>query len=169
MTLQEYMDSLPKDQQFKVAIKLTKLVLPIWEEYAENNKTSYSDTVVGLTHSVNKNLLRYTVHSVEKYVETTFLLKPMIKNTELIVLKNNFSDPIVALQDLEWELPHPVLMAFYSIHNLLDAALGKEKTVFDESTIYVTVNQAIDALESSTLLTTEEIKTLLYNSNRRQH
>ena len=58
-------------------------------------------------------------------------------------------------------------MAFYSIHNLLDAALGKERTVFDETTMYVTVNQAIDALESSKSFTTEEIKIMLYNNNGR--
>jgi len=49
-------------------------------------------------------------------------------------------------------------MAFYSIHNLLDAALGKERTVFDETTIYVTINQAIDALEGSKSFTTDQIK-----------
>jgi len=49
----------------------------------------------------------------------------------------------------------------------LDAALGKERTVFDETTIYVTINHAIDALESSKSFTTEEIKIKLYNNNGR--
>ena len=167
MTLKGYIDSLPQDQQYKLAIRLTKLVLPIWEDYAGNNKTTYRDTVVGLTHVVDKNLLRSTVYSVEKYLKAIFVLKPIIKYSELNVLKGRFSDPVVALQDLDWELPNPVLMAFYSIHNLLDAVLGKEATAFDESMIYVTVNQAIQALESSKLYTTEEIKSILYNNNGR--
>jgi hypothetical protein len=161
MGLQEYIDSLPKDKQFNLAIMLAKLMLPIWEEYAERNTTTYKDTVVGLTHSVNKNLLRSTVCSIEKYIAANPLLKTIIKNTQLKILKSEFGDPIVALKDFDWELPYEVQTAFYSAHNLLDAALGKERTVFDEPTIYVAINQAIDALESSKSLTMDEIRALL--------
>lgn len=167
MTLQEYVDSLPKRQQFQLAIKLTKKVLPIWENFAKTNKTTYRDSVVGLTHSINKELLRKTIYSVEKYFESNFLLKSIIKNTQLKLLKQEFQEPIVAFQDLDWELPYEVLMTFYSIHNLLNVALDNERTVFDETIIYVTVNQAIDALESSKSFTTDEIKNLLYNENGR--
>jgi hypothetical protein len=167
MTLQEYTDNLPNDQQFSLAIRLTKLVIPIWEKYADSNTTTYRDTVVGLTHSVNKNLLRKTVSSVEEYFGAIPLLKPIIRNTQLKFYKSEFREPIVALQDDDWKLPNEVLMAFYSIRNLLDLALGKDKTGFDESTIYVIVNQAIDALESSQSFSTEEIRDMLYNENGR--
>jgi hypothetical protein len=79
-------------------------------------------------------------------------------------LSRQFSDPILALQDLDWELPYEVERTFYAVHNLLDSVLGKEKTVFNGTTIYVTINQAIDAIESSKLLSETEIKEMLYEN-----
>jgi hypothetical protein len=164
MTLEEHIDNLPKDKQFDIAIRLTRLALPIWNKYAKKNELTYHDTVVGLQHSVNRTLLKNTIDAVEKYISTNIIGKAIMKNTALISLSRQFSDPIVALQDLDWELPNEIKRTFYSVHNLLDSALGKEKTVFNETTIYVTINQAIDALSSSKLMTEEEIREILYDN-----
>ena len=164
MTLEEHIDNLPKDKQFDIAIRLTRLALPIWNKYAKKNELTYHDTVVGLQHSVNRTLLKNTIDAVEKYISTNIIGKAIMKNTALISLSRQFSDPIVALQDLDWELPNEIERTFYSVHNLLDSALGKEKTVFNETTIYVTINQAIDALSSSKLMTEEEIREILYDN-----
>ena len=163
MTLEEYIENLPKDKQFDIAIRLTKLLLPIWDRYADKNKLTYRDTVVGLNHSVDRTLLKNTIDAVEKYISTNLINKVIIKNTDLLSLSRQFSDPIVALQDIDWELPKEVEKTFYAVHNLLDAALGKEMLVFNESTIYVTINQAIDALDSSKTMTKEEIRKVLYD------
>ena len=164
MTLEEHIDNLPKDKQFDIAIRLTRLALPIWDKYAKKNELTYRDTVVGLQHSVNRTLLKNTIDAVEKYISTNIIGKAIMKNTALISLSRQFSDPIVALQDLDWELPNEIERTFYSVHNLLDSALGKEKTVFNETTIYVTINQAIDALSSSKLMTEAEIREILYDN-----
>ena len=163
MTLEEHIDNLPKDKQFDIAIRLTRLALPIWNKYAKKNELTYHDTVVGLQHSVNRTLLKNTIDAVEKYISTNIIGKAIMKNTALISLSRQFSDPIVALQDLDWELPNEIKKTFYSVHNLLDSVLGKEKTVFNEKTIYVTINQAIDALLSSKLMTEKEIRKILYD------
>jgi hypothetical protein len=164
MTLEEHIDNLPKDKRFDIAIRLTRLALPIWDKYAEKNELTYRDTIVGLQHSVNRALLKDTIDAVEKYVSTNIIGKAIIKITDLESLSRQFSDPIVALQDLDWELPNEIERTFYSVHNLLDSALGKEKTVFKETTIYVTINQAIDALSSSKLMTEAEIREILYDN-----
>jgi hypothetical protein len=164
MTLQEHIDSLTKDKQFDIAIRLTRLTLPIWEKYADKNELNYRDTVVGLQHSVDKNLLKNTIDAVEKYFSTNKINKAIIKNIDLLSFDKQFSDPIVALQDTDWELPNEVERTFYAVHNLLDAAIGKERTVFNEATIYVTINQAIDALDSSKTLTEEKINEILYEN-----
>ena len=65
------------------------------------------------------------------------------------------------MQDCDWELPDEVFKTFYSVHNLLDSLVGKKQTVFGESTIYVSINQAIDAIEKSKTLTLEEINAIL--------
>jgi hypothetical protein len=164
MTLEEHVDNLPKDKRFDIAIRLTRSALPAWDKYAEKNELTYRDTVVGLQHSVNKALLKNTIDAVEKYISTNIIGKAIIKNTTLLSLSRQFSDHILALQDLDWELPNEIERIFYSVYNLLDSALGKEKTVFNETTIYVTINQAIDALSSSKLMTEAEIREILYDN-----
>jgi hypothetical protein len=164
MTLKEHIDNLPKDKQFAIAIRLTRLTLPIWDKYAGKNELTYRDTVVGLQHSVDITLLKNTIDTVEKYISTNRFNKVIIKNIVLLSLSRQFSDPILALQDLDWELPYEVERTFYAVHNLLDSVLGKEKTVFNGTTIYVTINQAIDAIESSKLLSETEIKEMLYEN-----
>ena len=163
MTLEEHIENLPKDKQFDIAIRLTKLSLPIWNKYADKNELTYRDTVVGLHHFLDRVILKNTIDAVEKYISTNMISKVVIKNTDLLSLSRQFSDPIVALQDIDWELPNEVEKTFYAVHNLLDAALGKEMTAFNESTIYVTINQAIDALDSSKTMTEEEIRKVLYD------
>jgi hypothetical protein len=164
MTLEEYIDNLSIDKQFDIAIRLTKLALPIWDKYAEKNELTYRDTVVGLQHSVDRAILKNTIYAVEKYISTNFINKAIIKNIDLLSLSSQFSDPIIALQDLDWELPDEIERTFYAVHNLLDSALGKEKTAFNETTIYVTINQVIVALDSSKTITQEEIRKILYEN-----
>ncbi len=161
MTLQKHTDSLTKDKQFELAIKLTKLTIPIWDNYANKNELSYRDTVVGMHHTVDKKLLLNTINAVEEYLNLNKLKKLFDGKNKLLQLSKQFDDPIVALQDSDWELPDEVLKTFYSVHNLLDTVVGKEQTVFGEPTIYVSINQAIDAIEKSKTLTVEEINVIL--------
>ena len=162
MTLQQYIDSLSKEKQFDIAIRVTKAALPIWDKYANKYELTYQDTVVGLNHSVDRQLLQMTINAVEKFVATNIIKRSIIKYFYLLSLDRQFNDPIVALQDTDWELPYEIERAFYAVHNLLDAALGKEKTVFNETTIYVAINQAVDALVSSKIMTEEQIRNIIY-------
>jgi len=155
LTLQEFINTLPSNNQFNLAIKLSRLALPIWNNYADKNDLSYRDTVVGLNHLVDKDLLRKTINSVEKHVQ----IKKF--SLELSKLRSQFDDPIVALQDGDWDLSDEVKKTFYSVFNLLEHCLGKLYTIFGELTIYVSINQAVDALEKSKALTVDEIRTIL--------
>ena len=161
MTLQKYTDSLSKDGRFKVAIRLTKLALPIWDNYADKNPLTYRDTVVGLTHTLDKKILKDTIDAVETYLNSNKIKKIIGGTSELREIRRQFDDPIVALQDTDWQLPDEVQKTFYAVYNLIDTLLVKEKTVFDESTIYVSINQAADALETSKTLTFDDINQIL--------
>lgn len=164
MTLREYIDSLSKDKQFALAIRLTRSALPVCEKYADNNDLSYRDSVIGLHHSVDRQLLHKTINAVEKFVFTNRIKRIVIKNIDLLSADKQFSDPIAALQDTDWELPYDVERTFYAVHNLLAAALGNVKNVFNETKIYVAINQAAEALASSKTLTEEEIRRILYEN-----
>ena len=158
MTLQEHITALASDKQFSLAISLTKLAVPIWENYVIGNELVYRDTVVGLIHKVDKSLLTKTITAVEEYLRSK-------KSKQLLFnLRTQYDDPIVALQDMDWDLPGEVQKTFYSVFNLLEACLGETETILGELTIYVSINQAIDALETSKTLTFEEIRVLLYDS-----
>lgn len=161
MTLESYTASLPRYKQFKVAVKLARLALPLWEKYANTNSLSYIDSVVGMSHTVDKQLLKNSIDGVEAYIESGYLKKLIDGKNEIAKFQNDFVDPIVALQDMDWELPEEVKKVFYSVYNLLEAAMGADQTIFDESTIYVSINQAADALASSKMMTFDEINTLL--------
>jgi len=157
MTLQEYVASLSKEQQFRLALKFIKKALPIWEQYASKNSLGYIDTVVGLSHNVDKNLLKDSVQRVEYLLDTPHNQH----NTTLFDLQEQFTDPIIALQDWDWELPDEVQKTFYAVYNLIEAFAGKEMSMFGEQTIYVSINQAIDAIVTAKIATFEELREML--------
>lgn len=104
MTLEKYIENLPKEKQYQIAIRLARLGRPIWDEYAKKNELTYRVTVVGLQHSVDKKILANTITVVEKYISTNWLNKKIIKYSTFLPLYGEFSDPVIALQDLDWEL-----------------------------------------------------------------
>ena len=112
MILQDYTNNLPKDKQFNLAIRLTKLAIPIWDNYANKNALTYRDTVVGLTHAVDKHLLLNTIDTVEKHLQINK------SDNKLYNIRRQYADPVVALQDFDWELPEEVQATFYSVYNL---------------------------------------------------
>jgi hypothetical protein len=161
-TLQEYISNLPKKEQFKLAVKLVKLTLPVWEDYSQQNELTYRDTVVGLQHQVDKRLLQNTVQAVDEYTSLNDPEKLIDAKRTLSHWRAQFNDPIAALQDSDWELPGPVDTAFYAVYNLIESVIGKEKNGFGDSTISISILQAADALESSKMMTFDQIREVIY-------
>jgi len=160
MTLQKYIDSLPKEKQFVIAIQFVKLALPIWTNYADKNTLIYRDTVVGMMHAVDKKILKKSIKAIEAFLNINED-KIIDEKLKLRKLSNQFDDPIAALQDSDWEPPYEVQMIFYAVYNLIRFVLGKETTSFNESIIYVSINQAVDALETSKTMTFDELNKIL--------
>ena len=158
MALKEFIDSLSVDKQYTIAIKLAKLILPIWEQYADKHELVYRDTVVGLTHSVDRKLLENSIEAIEEYTNSKALFK---RRNKLDTFYEQFADPVVSLKDNDWKVPYEVETAFFSIYNLIRNAIGKTPTVFDESSIYVSINQAADALLTAKRFSVDEINEIL--------
>lgn len=156
MTLKEFISTLKESFQYDLALTLTNKTLTIWDDYAKDNKLEYVDTVVGMHHKVKKDILSRTLLTVKEE-----LLNPKTQQKKIAQLREEYSDPIVAMQDLDWELPPPVELTFYATRNLLDKINGEKTTIFDEPQIYVVINQAIDALSQSKIMSDTEIKELL--------
>lgn len=155
MTLEEFCKNLPEKRLIELAIKLAKLTLTIWDKYSEKKSLSYRDSIVGLKHKVDKNILKDTVSELEVF------FKSKIFTEKLLNLQSQFDDPIIALQDMDWELPNEVEKAFFCIYNLLNAVNEISRTVTFESTLHISINQAIEALEISGTLKEDEIKEIL--------
>ncbi len=156
MNLKEYCYSITSEELFGLAIRLCEAALPIWHEYSVNNELTYRDSVVGLHHNVNPNLLLDSITFCKS--ET---LGNALRGLELNLLLEEFSDPIVALQDSDWELPYPVECIFYAVCNLLKG-LQTSTSHFGELIHYVSVNQAADALGESRLMSNDEIRKIIY-------
>jgi hypothetical protein len=65
-------------------------------------------------------------------------------------MNERFLEPIVASQDMDWELPYIIERYFYAVYNLFEAVRGKQN-------YYICLNQAIDAIVSSETSTMVEV------------
>lgn len=162
MSLERYVNSLPKRKQFEIAIKLDRLAMYTWENFVattdnkRDNWVYYYDGAVGGEHLIDQTLLQRTVDEVEKYVNSDF--NPAnYDETKFAQLKDEWWTPIRGLEwEEDWFVPDELKLLVFSISNLLNAATGMKETVFKESTIYVSINQSIDALTSSKKMTIDE-------------
>jgi hypothetical protein len=165
MALKDFLNRLSKDKKHTIAIMFIELALPIWDHHADKSELSYRDTVVGLTHVIDRKLLANCLGAAKDYLNSNlaenFLKK---KKEKLLFLYDELREPVVALQDGDWDLPYEVEITFYSVYNLIRSLKGEENTVFDEPTIYVSINQAVDALTTSRVLTFDEINEMLANT-----
>jgi len=156
-SLEEFIKSLPEDKQFSLALKLLKKAIPLWDEFINEKNLSYKDGLVGLKHNVSGDLPLKVVKLTEKFLECG--IKDI--KEKILSVRLEFTDPVVALQDDDWNLPQTVLLTFYSAYNLINAISEKDSETFGPSSVSVSINQSIDALEKSKTLTPEQIKDIL--------
>jgi hypothetical protein len=158
-TLSDLMQGLPEDRQLTLAVHFCKLGLPIWDAFATQKRArSYYDGVVGLHHVISETLpTRALALAQSALADPTYCARH--EGTQLLgALKHEFVEPIVALQDDDWELPDAVRLVFYAHSNLVEHLAGKVTFPNGETALYVALNQAIDALESSGHMTFAQIQ-----------
>ena len=164
MDLKTHIAGLSDREQVGLGVKFARLALPIWEEYASQHSLEYIDSVVGMFHQVEADLLARSLDAIEKHLEEGEM--PDVRAGELETIRGcrkEFLDPVVSLQDDDWELPYAVERAFYSVYNLLRKVLGEMDSLFGEPLTYVIVNQAVDALLKSKRMNREEIRQILFH------
>jgi hypothetical protein len=155
MDLKEYCLSLTNEKLLDLALNLCNKVLPIWENYCDTNSLTYQDSVVGERHAIDKNLLIDSLNLCRRLQSD-----PNSWVTKRDSLLEEFLEPECALQDSDWSLPYPVKTAFYAIYNLLrgfQLPIGLHNVPMH----YISVNQAVDALQSAGFMTFDEIKELI--------
>jgi hypothetical protein len=152
MTLQEFIETLDEGQQNALALIFCEKTLAIWDAFSEVNSLEYTETVIGTHHTVSSDILARTVECIKAEMRLKGSQSEIINS-----LKSEFKDPVVALQDSDWELPKPVELSFFCFKNFLDRMDGQTTTVFNEPQIFVVINQAIEALMLFNAITEREI------------
>lgn len=156
MSLKTHIAALPENHQLQLALRFARLALPIWSRYTVGNKLEYTDTVVGLEHKVDPELLARSLNAVESW-----MADPQGEAPNLATLHKEFADPVVSLQDGDWELPYSVERTFYAVYNLLEKLNGREKSLQGEPFSFVIVNQATDALFTTKTMTDVQFREYL--------
>ncbi len=157
-TLQELINGLPQQGQVAMAVHFAELAMPIWTRFAEKDDRSYVDGVVGLRHVISATLPQEALAIMKAELSQPGHCRSETGAAALKALSHEFVEPIVALQDDDWELPEPVRLVFFAHSNLLEYLNGKTIFYGGESALYVVVNQTIDALEKSGIMDTPQIK-----------
>jgi hypothetical protein len=106
---------LNEKEKIDLALELAKLTLQIWEAYKKKNTLLLFDRTVSNTPDVEPGLLRETINAIE--------------HDDFADIKRSFSQfkqPIVMLQDGDWELSSTVRTTFYSVYNLAKGILSNE-------------------------------------------
>ncbi len=158
-TLKDLIGGLPEDRQLTLAVHFCRLGLPIWEAFALDVKArDYYDGVVGMHHVISETLLARALATAQAALNQTDYSSTVAGIEAIRSIAHEFVEPIVALQDDDWELPDAVKLIFYAHSNLVEHLSGKRVFSGGETALYVSVNQAIDALETSGRLTMEQIR-----------
>lgn len=161
MALQNNIAELDDTSQLELAIVMIENGLSIWTDYTSTNKLEYTDHVVGMHHKIDSNLLQRAIEVSKEEVHKKNLLDKIIKKNNLKNILDEFLEPKTAIQDFNFELPNEVELIFHSTYNLLEAINGAKPNYSRETMVYVSINQSIDAIESSNLMTIDEVKDIL--------
>ena len=157
MSLKDFLSAISEKNQYGLSIKFLKLGLPIWDNFTSKSKNlEYIDTVVGMHHKVSKKIIQRAMDIATKTIN-----RPNSRTKKLIELKEEFIDPIVALQALDWEIPKSAQLIFYSAYNLVESLTGRKATFNGDSIIFISINQSIDAITREKIKTFEDINNLL--------
>jgi hypothetical protein len=141
---------LNESSKIQLALKMAKISVPIWEAYKKRNTLLLFKSEVYNQPDVDMALLRETLAAIE--------------TDELADLRqsfNQFRQPIVMLQEGEWELSISIKNAFYSVYNLAKAVLSAENKAQRSSCVRQSVMQSFDAINKSFLLSMDEWKDFL--------
>ena len=156
MDLKEFCNSLSKRDQIKTGIQLARLALPVWQNYAEDD-IDYTDSVVGMHHSIRHDLLKRAILELEDVSYTTAFQERGDITDLLKSIYDEFSDLVISLQDDDLRFPQPVATIFYAVYNLVGTIIPGEFDSSDNPRIYVSFNQSIETIVSEGILTMDEV------------
>jgi hypothetical protein len=166
MSLPELINSFKKKNQIELAIEFIEIGLPIWENYNSENRIEYTDSVVGMYHKINKNLIEKSIKLLKKTNRQNNFLTDKINALKIKSLHDEIREPVVAREDDDFEIPIEVELILYSTSNLIEYVMGKTHGSLNENLAYISINQSIDAITKSKIKTFDQINEILNYAKR---
>lgn len=162
MTLEEIIASLPELAKVELAVHLLEIGLPIWEHFVQKPTTelTYYSFLIGM-ETVDPNIIKRSTLIAKQWVSPQSSDAQEQLETTLKKLIANFEDHLLGMKDWELEMDRHPQLIFYAASNLLSYINGEEITIYKESSIYVAVNQTIDAILRTNLQSQNEIDAIL--------
>jgi len=178
--LDEYCNSLSDKAQLKIALRLGKIALPVWENYFTNNPDvmdavndliKEDNRIKGGAAKIDIELPRRALEKIEGSLKNSDSPKvPSMKSDAL--LQPLLATMMQPLTNPQWDdiLPYSIKLVFTMVWNILTWILMRRKTDADETHIYIAINQGADILMSEKIYGTPEIEELLieYKDQARQ-
>lgn len=161
MSTSELLQHLDKKKQIELAINLIQIGLPIWTEYTSNNSIEYIDSVAGMHHKINTNLIPQLIDYVKEKLRSKSLFFKIYYKIRLKRLFHQFLEPKVALIDEDFELPRNMTLFFLSAYYLIEFIVEENQMSFFGNNIFDSVEYAIQAIQESNIMNGSEIENIV--------
>ncbi len=157
MIFKELYENLEINAQISLATDLIEIGLPIWEDYFKENPIEYQDSVVGMQHKIDNNLIIRSIFFSRKLNNKNNFLVQFITKLNVRSLYKEIREPVVARQDDDFEVPYGVELILYSTYNLIDYILGNNHTLNEKNKLLISINQSISAITKSGIMDDEQL------------
>ncbi|MBL7870607.1 MAG: hypothetical protein JNM78_03270 [Cyclobacteriaceae bacterium] len=174
--LDKFCNSLTDEAQLRIALKLGKLTLPVWEDYFIKNPTaidqinalmSDSDSMYG---SLKKIDIEFPKRALEKIERSFAVAKEQSIDKPIPIMKSDATlSPLLAtcmqpLSNPQWDntLNQSTRLVFTIVFNILVWILYRRNTDHHETHIYVAINQGADVLLREKIHSEKEINAILH-------
>lgn len=172
--LDSYCASLSDEAQLKIALRLGRLAIPVWNNHFANTPEAIQkvNELISDANRLNGGAdveTQFPERAVTKIERSLAAAKEKSPDRPIPLMKSDATlSPLLAtcmqpLTNQQWDntLPQSVRLVFTSVFNILIWILYRRRTKDKETHIYVAINQAADVLLREKLMTTEEINKLL--------
>jgi hypothetical protein len=174
--LETFCGNLADEAQLKIAIRLSKLAMPVWENHFKNNPADLkklNDLITDenrLKRGTDNIDVAFLMRALEKIERSYAAAKEKTRGNPIPLMKSDATlTPMLhtcmqPLQNKDWDrvLPLHVRLVFTSVFNMLVWILYRRQTPAYETHIYVAINQASDVLLNKSMLTNMAWNQLLY-------
>lgn len=172
-TLESFCGGLSDAAQLKLALRLCRLALPLWDGYFAGDADATQKLnallqggrkVEGAAKSLNPSFVGHALSRMESnFQDAADEAFPAAALKNHPQLRSLFATGMQPLTNPGWDdaLPGPVRLVFTAVWNILAWLTFKRQNENGETHIYVAVNQAADALMSGKILTDEGVRAIL--------